>query len=145
MTHIPPLREDALEKAAQWLVDTRQVFGNDDDKQEALDLARDAITVYLKVEAEAGRAISDVLKLKDGDTVVLYSTHRQIVDLLMRMNELLVRAVVGAELDLQYNRPVEAHSKLSAAWKEWLGETVDRKAEPYTANAPLEQDRTGKG
>jgi len=73
--------------------------------------------------------------VKDGDEVVLYSDYRRVAQELVVLNELLVRAVVGAELDLQYNRPVEAHAKLSAAWKEWLGRTAV-KPEVFIANSP---------
>lgn len=81
--------------------------------------------------------------IKDGDEVVLYSEYQRVTRRLLVVNELLIRAVSGAELDLQFNRPVEAHSKLSAAWKEWLGLT-EVNPEVFIANkARPAAERTG--
>lgn len=70
-----------------------------------------------------------------GVEVVLYSDHRAHSQKLLRMVDMLSRAVVGAEIDLQYNRPTEAHAKLSAAWREWF-DTSQPKAEVHAVAPP---------
>lgn len=82
----------------------------------------------------------DPAHIKPGDEVVLYSDHKRIVDILFTMNKMLIRAVSGAELDLQFNRPVEAHRKLHDAFEEWLHQT-GAKAEVFVAEPPAQEPK----